>query len=264
MATGTCGTERGLDAPPGRDGGPSARGATREPPAGAWADPGWMAPSYRSSTRRVFGHTSRWQAEADRDRLRAAALYAELAALPCARRPTVVASERRFASWSLADLLVTEAEETADRRGPPSAEGRADDPSPTALAELALAAIDRLEPGGAAPGLVSDVKARAWALLGEAWTEEESEDGAERAARTAFRLARRHLDHGSGDPLEEAALLFREAVPGHPESFERNLERLDRALSIFLEHGDLRDVRRSLRRMGRILVEADLPCRIEG
>lgn len=169
-------------------------------------------------------------------------LFDELMDLPANRREDSIVLDPRFASYTLSDRLAACAEERTDR----------DPEEAVEMLSLALAVSARLDAARWSRGLVEDLEARCWALLGAAWCE----SGAAQAAQTAFRLARTHLHQGTGDPLEEAEVLLLEAklpVSVDPDAGE---QRLDRAAAIFLEHGAYQRVGEVLARKGVVRADA--------
>lgn len=170
----------------------------------------------------------------DQDRSRE--LFDELMELPADRREESIVLDPRFASYALSDRLAACAEDRTDR----------DPEGAVELLSLALAVSARLEAARWSRGLVEDLEARCWALLGAAWCD----GGAEQAARTAFRLARTHLRQGTGDPLEEAEVLLLEAKLSERDDPDAAQRHLDRAGALFLEHGAHQRLGESLARKG--------------
>lgn len=137
---------------------------------------------------------------------------------PLPRQWTLLRNSRRYDTWSFcAGLLET------------AFQAMYDDPRRAReQAEMALQIAERLpgEPYGARS--VADLRARAWAHLGNARRALGDFPG----AVEALRLSRNLLQDGTGDPLEEAELLYYEA------SLLRGERRLDEAT---------RKIRRSIR-----------------
>jgi hypothetical protein len=133
-----------------------------------------------------------------RERAEAPALASELLALAPERREDRLRQDSRLHTWGLCELLLKK-----------SLEGTAADPAgAAALAELALAGADRLDPGEHPAAVVADLKARAWAAAGEARRCQGDLAGAE----VALRAAAGCLAQGTGDLLVEARLLEFEAA----------------------------------------------------
>jgi tetratricopeptide (TPR) repeat protein len=166
------------------------------------------------------------------EREAAADRIAELTAAPASGREALL-REERFQIWGLFELLVDRAQETAVQ-DPVWAEE---------LAGLALRLSDLLNPCRYRPELVEDVRARAWAYLGNA----RRLTSDLRGAAEAFAAAEEHLRKGTGDPIERAVVLDRRA------SLERDLRRfgearatLEKAVGIFLRNGESHRAGRSL------------------
>jgi len=165
--------------------------------------------------RRVAGE----EARAGADRAAADGLYEELMRVPEGERFHVVEIHDRYVSVAFAERLLATSLETRSEHPAASLE----------LARLALGVADRLDPARYGSGLVSDLKARSWAYLGDAWS-----DSAPPASREAFRLARSLLRRGSGDPLEEAEVLALAACgPAEPGATATALEEIERAEGIY-------------------------------
>lgn len=171
-------------------------------------------------------------------------LYRALLAQPPQQREDFLDAEPRSGNYALAEMLLAASHDLADHDAATSVD----------LARLALAVVDRLDPNRYGSGLVADLKARAWAYVGDAWR-----TGANpTAAQEAFRLAESHLRRGSGDPLEEAEVLSLAAgLLGDEGETSRALEYLDRATTLFLEARDTRSLAFALIRKGRLFAKTD-------
>ncbi|HEX3552332.1 MAG TPA: hypothetical protein VIA62_03785 [Thermoanaerobaculia bacterium] len=132
----------------------------------------------------------------DRERAEAPALGAELLALPAEAALERIDREARFQTWGLCELLLAQSA------------GAGEAGEAAHLATLALAGAQRLDPARHAAAVVEDLKARAWAALGEARRRAADLAGAEEALRAAAAC----LSHGTGDLLVEARLLEFEAA----------------------------------------------------
>jgi hypothetical protein len=148
-------------------------------------------------TNPLLATLERLRSTLDRERVEAPALCAELLALPAEMALERVRQEARFQTWGLCELLLTK-----------SAEPAAADGEVARLATLALAGAERLDPSRHAAAVVADLKARAWAAVGEARRLAADLTGAEEALRAAAVC----LSHGTGDLLVEARLLEFEAA----------------------------------------------------
>jgi tetratricopeptide (TPR) repeat protein len=157
-------------------------------------------------------------ARIDRERREASAQLDDFARHPTARQWTLVRNSHRFDTWSFCAGLLDFA-----------FEAMYDDPRRSReLAEMAHEIAERLDSGPYGERLVVDLRGRAWGHLGNA----RRALGDLPAAAEALARARECLEAGTGDPLDEAELLYYEA------SLLRGERRLDEAL---------RRVRRSIR-----------------
>jgi tetratricopeptide (TPR) repeat protein len=132
-----------------------------------------------------------------RERAEAPGLFVELLGTLPEDRDSRLHVEERFHTWGLAELLLERSRETATRN-PQGAEE---------LGRLALVLADRLSGALYGRDRIEDLRARASSLVGNARRVRSDLQG----AAEAFRIARLHLSRGSGDRLERAAILDREA-----------------------------------------------------
>src|SRR5436190_15138256 len=109
----------------------------------------------------------------DRERAAAPAFCAELLALPPETALERIRGEACFQTWGLCELLLAKSTELAA--------GEADLAGAAHCAALALAGAERLGVSRHAAAVVEDLKARAWAALGEAHRLGEDLAGAEKA-----------------------------------------------------------------------------------
>jgi tetratricopeptide (TPR) repeat protein len=116
------------------------------------------------------------------------------------------------------------------------------------IAELAIRLADGLDAGGYGSSVVYDLKARAWACLGNARRISSDLTGAEQALARAEALA----EEGSADPLEEARILdLKASLLSDQGRFERAVDLLDAVIDIYEE---IRDPHRK----GRALISQAL------
>lgn len=159
------------------------------------------------------------------ERAEALGLFRELESLPPGRQSVLVRNSRRFQTWTLAELVLAEAFEA--RSGDVQRYQR--------LAELGLALAQSLDEATYTAPLVADLEARAWAYLGNALRILTRL----RAADQAFRRARKLLDEGTSDPLEEARVLALQASlrdqQGRPNEA---IALASRAARIYLQLGE--------------------------
>jgi hypothetical protein len=156
-----------------------------------------LFPGDGEGTDSLLAALSQLRSALDRERAEAPTLAAGLLALPPEQREERLRRDGRFHTWGLCELLLTR-----------SLDAALDPAAADALAALALAGADRLDPSRHAAPVVEDLKARAWAAAGEARRRQGDLAGAEEALRAA--AAR--LAHGTGDLLVEARLLEFEAA----------------------------------------------------
>lgn len=180
------------------------------------------------------------------ERTQAPNLLAELLALPPGAQLDQISSDRRFLNWGMLELLLDRAGHLDERD--PTESGR--------LAFLVLAAADFLDDGRHAPAVVEDLKARAWATVGEA----RRRAGALHGAEEALRAAAACLLYGTGDLLVEARLLeFEAAVRRDQGEPGEALALLKRASSRYLEAHEFRLLARALGKREELLREAPRP-----
>jgi tetratricopeptide (TPR) repeat protein len=161
----------------------------------------------------------------ERERAEAPKLAAELLALPAAVQPCRIAVDPRFQTWGMAELLLARARGLLAKSSPklPLAVGSAVAAGDAGDAGHAVDAVDAVDAGRQArlalaisahlgtrhpDSLVQDLRARAWAVAGEACLATSDLTGAADALRSAAAC----LAHGTGDVLVDARLLEFEAA----------------------------------------------------
>jgi hypothetical protein len=179
----------------------------------------------------------------DRERAVAPALSAELLALPPEAALERIRREARFQTWGLCERLLANSAELAAVH-PGAAEPDATDHTKAAhCAALALAGAERLDPSRHAVAVVEDLKARAWAAVGEARRRAADLAGAEEALRAAAAC----LSHGTGDLLVEARLLeFEAAVRRGQRRYKEAAAVLKLAAARYRETGEAERLERAL------------------
>jgi tetratricopeptide (TPR) repeat protein len=162
--------------------------------------------------------------------------YADLLRQPRGRWRMLVRNRRRYRSLAFARVLVEEARLAFF-----------DDPQRAVeLAELALVALDRLEPGDYGERLLADARGAAWAALGTAHRFANDLLRADEALARAGAL----LDD-SADPVERA--LYLQMLGGlrtHQRRFAEARELLRRAIALYEEAGEEPRVARALTTLG--------------
>jgi tetratricopeptide (TPR) repeat protein len=168
------------------------------------------------------------------ERAAAPRLLGELLQRPAAERSALVHARRPFQSLALCDLLLDRSFEA----------GGYDSSEATALAQLGVLVADHLDTRYYGSAVVHDMKARAWAYLGNARRIGADFAGAEQALAFAEALS----EDGTADPLEEARLLDLKALLLSDQGwFEEAAELLDTVIEIY---EDVKD----LHRKGRALI----------
>lgn len=215
---------------------PFRRPAARRP-GGSTAVP--ASPRYDATLDRVFADVAHREEALTRERSQAPALLAELERLPDGRRKLLIRNSRRFQSWALCQLLV----EASHHQG-------LNDPAKSLeLAELATEVAERLDGDCYSHGLVHDLRAAAWAQLGNALRINSDL----RRADEAFSIAGELLERGSGDPLERARVLDLEAsLRSAQRRFDDSLRLLDFAIASYEEVGDHHRAGRALIKQGTV------------
>jgi tetratricopeptide (TPR) repeat protein len=169
--------------------------------------------------------------EAERDE--APGLFVELMGQPAGRWEELLGADPKLHSWGLFELLIERSWETTIR-DPLHAEE---------LARLALRLGERLDPARYGAELIEDLRARAWAHVGNACRTRSDLHEAEAAFGRAFD----HLEKGTGDVLERAILLdLLGSLRRDQRRFEDGVDLLGKAVSAFLKIGDRHRAGRSL------------------
>lgn len=144
----------------------------------------------------LLDHLCQVGSNLDRERAAAPALVAELLSLPPDLCADQLWTDGRFHTWGVCELLLARSAEAED----PAEAGL--------LAGLTLAGAERLDPARHASSVVEDLKARAWAIAGDA----RRRQGELAEAEAALRAAAACLAGGTGDLLVDAHLLEFEAA----------------------------------------------------
>jgi hypothetical protein len=148
---------------------------------------------YDEAFRRTEGVLVEAHGRVRREQVLAASQWLNLEGHPPARRLVMVRNDDRLHHWGLFDLLLEKSREIAAE----------DAAAAMHLAELAVAAAERLDADVYGEERVADFKTAALAALGDA----RRTAGDLAGARLAFSQARIQLEMGTGDLLEEANLL---------------------------------------------------------
>lgn len=173
----------------------------------------------------------------EKERADAKGLVAELMRHPAERRRILIRNHPRFHTWGVFEhLLDTSRQETS--RDPQLGEE---------LARLALDLSDCLKTSSYGFEAIEDLRARAWAFVGNACRVRFDF----RTAEEAFDRALAHLKQGSREPWERAVYLdLRASLLRAQRRFPEAMRLLNRALVLFLSIGDRH-------RAGRTLISMD-------
>ena len=196
--------------------------------------------------RRVFTRLEQRVTLISLERDAAPGLVAELLGLPRAQREAIGQEARRYQTLAVCELLIERSFE----------EGFEDPPRSIEIAELAILLSDRLDAEHYGHAVVQDLRARAWAYLGNARRISSDLLGAEKALAHAEALA----EEGSADPLEEARLLdLKASLLSDQGRFEKAAEVLDVVIDIYDEVRDPHRKGRALISQGLFLSYAGRP-----
>jgi tetratricopeptide (TPR) repeat protein len=192
----------------------------------------------------VFARTLAFASEEERrlalEKLQGWALWAEIEPLAPQLRFEAVESDPRFHTFGFYQRLL-EASRWYGRREP--AEG-------VDIGRLAVLVTERLDASRMGEDRIADLRASAWAALGNASRIAEDFEGARRAFNEAWRL----LESGTGDPVEEANLISLEAsYMKDIGEFERAESSLAEALEMYRRTGNTHQQGRVLLKMGEII-----------
>jgi tetratricopeptide (TPR) repeat protein len=191
---------------------------------------------YDAAIEKALSRVRAWEATYERERADADALVTELLSHPREHRELIARNCPRFHTWGVYERLIAESwnQTFASLKQAES------------LASLALRLSEDLDAryGKAA---IEDLRARAWAYIGN--TRRSRGDLA--GAAEAFRQAHAHLREGTGDPVELAIFLdLAASLLRAQRHFELAMRLLRRAFKIYLSVGDRH-------RAGRILISMD-------
>ncbi len=193
----------------------------------------------------VLERVESWARAVETERDEAPDLFVELMGHPAERWDEVL-GDPRLHSWGLFELLIERSWETTI-------------PDPVHAEELGLLALrlsERLDLSRYGAELIEDLRARAWAHVGNACRTRSELHGAEEAFGKAFD----HLEKGTGDALERAILLdLLGSLRRDQRRFQEAVDLLRKAVSIFLRIGDRHRAGRSLINMATVHYHAGNP-----
>lgn len=193
--------------------------------------------SYDAAIARALGRVQAWEASYERERGEAVCLVKELLAHSPERRELIARNSPRFHTWGVYERLIAESWNQTFA-SPQQAES---------LAFLGLRLSEHLDTSYGKTA-IEDLRARAWAYIGNARRVRSDLAG----AGEAFRHASTHLRQGTGDPVELALFLdLAASLLRAQRHFRLAMRLLRRAFTIYLSVGDRH-------RAGRMLICMDL------
>jgi tetratricopeptide (TPR) repeat protein len=182
-------------------------------------------PDYASALERSARNLLQRQIALDRERSEACTLVPKLLRHRPERQRLILGNDRHFHTWGVLESLLEHGRDHL----------LADSLESERLASLALAQTDHLDAGYYGPTRIEDMRARAWATLGEARRLRSDFAG----SGQAFDRARSHLASGTGDSLEQAILFESEAgLRRCQRRFGEARSLLLQAIGIFIENGE--------------------------
>lgn len=171
-----------------------------------------------------------------KERAEAPGLFVELMKYPAEQRDLLLQNSTRFRTWGIFELLIERSLEAGFRNPSYSEE----------LGSLALRLSSSLDPDRYGFELIEDLRARAWAHIGNARRVRSDLAGADEAFVEAFS----HLKNGTNDILERAILIDLEAsLRRDQRRFAEAFRLLRRAVAIFIQNGQKHRAGRSLLKM---------------
>lgn len=201
------------------------------------AEPSPASDDYDVAIGKALGRLRTWEINYERERADAPGLVQELLAHTPEHWELIACNSPRFQTWGVFERLLAASWEQIFA-SPDQAER---------LARLAIRLSEHLD-DAYGHGATEDLRARAWAYVGNARRSRSDLAG----AAEAFRHAHAHLCQGTGDPVERALFfdLFASLLRAQ-RHFRLAMRLLRKALRIYLSVGDKH-------RAGRILVSIDL------
>jgi tetratricopeptide (TPR) repeat protein len=181
--------------------------------------------TYDAAFAQAWQETERRQAALSAERSEAPELLRELMAQPADRQWKLATSGPRYHTWAFCVLVLEAAREL----------GFQDPLRAVQLSRLGVEIADHLDAAFYGEARVNDLRARAWAGLGNA----QRILADFRQAEEGFAKAERLLKKGTGDPLEKACLLLlKSSLRGNQQRFREAFRLLDRVVAIGRRHAD--------------------------
>jgi tetratricopeptide (TPR) repeat protein len=197
------------------------------------------AGSYEAGLAESRRALSEWEAVLERERDDAPGLFVELFEQPAEDRDLLLRDAARFQTWGVFELLVER-----------SLEASIQDPAfGEHVGLLALRLSDHLDHERYGAERVADLRARAWAFVGNACRLRFDLQGAEEA----FGQAYQQLKKGTRDGLERAIFLdLMASLRRAQRRFDDALRLLNRAVELFLGCGERHRAGRSLLKLSTV------------
>lgn len=174
-----------------------------------------------------------------KERAEAPSLFVELMRYPAEQRELFVQNSSRFHTWGVFELLIERSLEVGINHPVKGEE----------LGLLALRLSEHLDAVYYGETLIEDLRARAWAYIGNSFRLRSDLQKADEIFATAYG----HLRRGTQDPLERAILLDLEAsLRRDQRRFEQAFKLLRRAVAIFLQSDQGHRAGRSLVNMSTV------------
>lgn len=211
---------------------------------------------YENAFSVAFQEFQRRKTALEAEQCEAPSLLEELGSHPFERQRWMVDNRPRFRTWAFCNLLLEASHDWGFQEPTRALE----------LANLSTIVASALNPVSYGETRVSDLNARAWAVLGNA--QRICTDF--RSAESSFAKAEEALKAGTGDPLERARIqLLRASLHGDQHRFEEAHRLLDRAIAVGRRHGDSQITSKGLIKKGISFgtegrFEAAIECLSEG
>ena len=211
------------------------------PDTGKGAGPGYDQTV--STSRRAVAE---WEADLERERDDAPGFFVELLEQPAESRDLLLRDSPRFQTWGVFELLVERSLEVSIQ-----------DPAfGEHLGLLALRLADQLDRTRYGEERIADLRARAWAFVGNACRLRSDLQGAEEGFTGAYQ----QLKKGTRDGLERAIFLdLKASLRRDQRRFDESLRLLRRAVDLFLSHGERHRAGRSLVKASTVRYHAGNP-----
>jgi tetratricopeptide (TPR) repeat protein len=195
------------------------------PPLGWWKTTVEAVADYGDAFAQAWRETERRQTALLAEKAEAQELLREFLAQPMERQRHLVTVSLRHRTWAFCELLLDASREWGFR----------DPARAVELSQLGVEIATSLETASYGEARVNDLRARAWAGLGNAQRIRshfaEAEEG--------FTRAERLLRKGTGDPMEKAqVLLLKSSLRGNQHRFKEAFRLLDRVAAIARKNGD--------------------------